>query len=189
MICENCNNEYYIIYGSGRFCSKRCACSFATKAKREEINKKVSITRKKLNLIPKNTGWTKEQQRKGGLNSAKNKAKLVEERISKTPFHELSTKLKKKLILKEQNFSCTECGTGEIWNEKPLSLQLDHISGDRSDNSRSNLRMLCPNCHTQTSTWGSRNTRGEARKRMQNSYQKRSHTFKGSKRWWNKELL
>jgi hypothetical protein len=45
-ICEYCNKECNNHYGSGRFCSKECAHGFSTKAKRKEINEKVSIKRK-----------------------------------------------------------------------------------------------------------------------------------------------
>ena len=47
---------------------------------------------------------------------------------------------------------CTMCGLGPEWNEKPLTLELDHIDGDRLNNELSNLRLLCPNCHAQTET-------------------------------------
>jgi hypothetical protein len=42
MICENCNSEHLGEYGSGRFCSIKCARGFSTKNKRKEINEKVS---------------------------------------------------------------------------------------------------------------------------------------------------
>lgn len=48
MICENCQKEHNEFYGSRRFCSKKCAKGFSTKAKRKEINQKVS---KKLSHV------------------------------------------------------------------------------------------------------------------------------------------
>ena len=51
---------------------------------------------------------------------------------------------------------CEECGISE-WNGKTISLELDHVSGIRSDNSLENLKLLCPNCHSQTHTFRGRN--------------------------------
>lgn len=53
-------------------------------------------------------------------------------------------------------YKCAICGTVE-WNGKTLSLELDHINGINNDNRLENLRFLCPNCHSQTTTYGSRN--------------------------------
>lgn len=53
-------------------------------------------------------------------------------------------------------YKCAICGCVE-WQGKTLSLELDHINGINNDNRLENLRFLCPNCHSQTSTYGSRN--------------------------------
>ena len=53
-------------------------------------------------------------------------------------------------------YKCAICGCAE-WQGKTLSLELDHINGINNDNRLENLRFLCPNCHSQTSTYGSRN--------------------------------
>lgn len=48
--------------------------------------------------------------------------------------------------------ACTECSSVLKWNGRPLTLELDHIDGDRLNNELVNLRLLCPNCHAQTET-------------------------------------
>ncbi|MFF2778249.1 HNH endonuclease signature motif containing protein [Streptomyces sp. NPDC058052] len=48
---------------------------------------------------------------------------------------------------------CAECGTGPEWLGEPITLEIDHVDGDWSDDRRENLRLLCPNCHAATDTW------------------------------------
>ena len=48
---------------------------------------------------------------------------------------------------------CVLCGQNNSWNGMKLVLQLDHINGNNKDNRIENLRILCPNCHTQTETF------------------------------------
>ena len=51
---------------------------------------------------------------------------------------------------------CAFCGI-DTWRGMPLSLHLDHINGIRNDHRLGNLRLLCPNCHSQTETFAGRN--------------------------------
>ena len=65
--------------------------------------------------------------------------------------------LKKRLIdAKKIEYKCAICGISE-WLGKPLSLQLDHINGINNDHRLENLRLLCPNCHSQTDTYSGKN--------------------------------
>lgn len=66
--------------------------------------------------------------------------------------------LKAHLLPKE----CAICHIAE-WLGNPLSLQLDHINGVRDDNRLENLRLLCPNCHSQTDTFAGKNIKTNRR--------------------------
>jgi hypothetical protein len=71
--------------------------------------------------------------------------------------HYQTYKLKNRMI--KEGFLenvCSICGITE-WFGKSINMELDHIDGNRSNHLLSNLRMLCPNCHSQTDTYRSRN--------------------------------
>lgn len=63
--------------------------------------------------------------------------------------NQLKIRLIKEGLLKNE---CCECKNTGTWNNKPLTLQLDHKNGNHHDNRLENLRIMCPNCHTQTET-------------------------------------
>lgn len=54
---------------------------------------------------------------------------------------------------------CYICSQPPQWQNFPLTLQLDHINGIWNDNRIENLRILCPNCHTQTASYSGRSSR------------------------------
>lgn len=62
----------------------------------------------------------------------------------------------KKYLIETRGETCEECGITSNWNNKPLVLQLDHIDGDSDNNFPKNLRLLCPNCHSQSENFGSK---------------------------------
>jgi 5-methylcytosine-specific restriction endonuclease McrA len=93
---------------------------------------------------------------KGGNKKVNPKISLVEILEGKHPSFQ-TYKLKLRLY-KEGIFEnkCSICGI-DSWTNKPLNMELDHINGDRTDHKLDNLRILCPNCHSQTETYRSKN--------------------------------
>lgn len=84
--------------------------------------------------------------------------------------------LPKKHIISTKGYTCEICGISD-WQGKPIVLQLDHIDGNADNNHEDNLRLLCPNCHTQTDTFGAKN-RGNGRL-YRREYRKKNYTDKG----------
>lgn len=64
--------------------------------------------------------------------------------------------IRRALLQIGRKYVCEICGLGPEWNGKSLTLQIDHIDGNTFNHTKENLRFVCPNCHTQTETWGRR---------------------------------
>ncbi len=92
----------------------------------------------------------------GRKNGNFNPINLTEILVENSTFQNMS-RLKKKLInaglLK---YKCLKCNIS-TWNDEYISLHIDHINGIHNDNRIENLRLLCPNCHSQTETYGAKN--------------------------------
>ena len=74
----------------------------------------------------------------------------------------------KRYILEKQEGKCFTCGILD-WNNKPIVFELEHRDGDSSNNTEDNLCCLCPNCHSQTSTYKAKN-RGNGRHARRTRY-------------------
>ncbi len=120
----------------------------------------------KLNLDTshlKGKGWLK------GLYKTRTARKPLSEVLT-TDSHTSTYHLKNRLLkagLLESKCYDKDCGISS-WKDKPLMLHLDHINGNKRDNSPDNLRLLCPNCHSQTTTYCGRN-KGKATLRPRSS--------------------
>jgi 5-methylcytosine-specific restriction endonuclease McrA len=102
--------------------------------------------------------WTGQRSNIGNIQGTLKSSKLFLKDVLTRNSSYQSSKLRVRL-LKENIIEnvCVICDQGPVWNNKPLTLQLDHIDGNRNNNCLENLRLLCPNCHTQTPTHSGKN--------------------------------
>lgn len=61
-------------------------------------------------------------------------------------------------LIELRGHKCEDCGLTE-WKNQPIPLEAHHIDGDKCNNTLENLLLLCPNCHTLTSNYGSKNNK------------------------------
>lgn len=70
----------------------------------------------------------------------------------------------RKVLIEERGDECEVCHITE-WNGEPIVFQVDHINGRSNDDSPTNLRLICANCHSQTPHFGGAN-KGQGRKAL-----------------------
>ena len=129
----------YFSDGTGRYrCAKSASSCPANKAKNSSGLKKAHA---------EGRAWTFDDSHRQ-KSQISHRRKLVEQK----PFDELGHVLRKKIVIEEQDYKCMHCGLSE-WMSLKITLELDHIDGNRYNNKRENLRCLCPNCHSITDTW------------------------------------
>ena len=113
---------------------------------------KILVKRFKLNT----SHWTGQGHLKNKTHNW-TKAKPYKEILVKNSTYRSTGALKRRLIKdKILVHICSICKI-DSWNNVDIVLQLDHINGDNMDNRIENLRLLCPNCHSQTDTYCGKN--------------------------------
>ena len=97
---------------------------------------------------------TEHFSRKGPGYQAKHA--LVDVLVENSTYANIAS-LKRRLVREGiLEYKCAICGINQ-WLGQEISLQLDHINGINNDHRVENLRFLCPNCHSQTNTYGGKN--------------------------------
>ena len=78
--------------------------------------------------------------------------------------HIKASRIVKSYLLEKSNYRCNECGfSGTNPYTGNTILQIEHIDGDKRNNTPDNLKILCPNCHAMTKTFAGANTNNPKR--------------------------
>ena len=147
-LCEyNCGNKAKYILSNGKHC---CSIKYQQCPAIKEKNK---IGVNKMHEEGRGYKFT-------DIDRVKSHEKAISESIKKA-FVKNSTYnnafIKSKFIeFYCDEYKCFECGIKD-WNNKPIVLELEHIDGNNRNNMPENLKLLCPNCHSQTDTFRGRN--------------------------------
>jgi hypothetical protein len=145
--CPKCKTSHN---KSGTFCSRSCANS---RVFSEESKLKKSIAQKRYwdNLSESE----KNKKREVYHNTVKGQRQAYIEYIFSQEWDYLGVQAKRLRVILEQDGKCNKCGRTH-WIDEPITLEYEHINGNKTDNARSNVEALCPNCHSLTKTWRGR---------------------------------
>lgn len=167
-ICKHCKSSLPYAIRSNSFCSKTCAAKtnnvlFPKRKRKNEdtlsLSKKI-YRRKDSNTPNCMCGWCKKEIYNKKYCSNKCHSKLLfQDSFLKWYNNEVIpiSKITLKNCLETlYGYKCAECNISEYDGER-LMLHLEHIDGNALNNKRGNICLLCPNCHSQTSTYKGRN--------------------------------
>lgn len=141
MKCLHCGSSITIGF---KFCSRSCSVSYNNRLTPKRI-KKVRVCSMCDNVVRRGMVACSDEC------MSKYKLKVLEGRAKDGL---LSSRSLKRFLLMRDGEKCSSCGWSEINKTTGLvPVELDHIDGDSSNNELSNLRILCPNCHSLTPTF------------------------------------
>lgn len=161
--CKECENDFLSNKSENRkFCSQSCSAKFNNRNKGNIIciclYCKTQIPRKKHKSIKFCSNACQ------GYYRSYEKYKDYLSNQESYNGYKKTMQWVKKYIISEQEGRCDICKIEQFWNNKPMVFILDHINGDACDNSRNNLRCVCPNCDSQLDTYKAKNIGKSTRK-------------------------
>lgn len=145
-----------------KFCSRKCANS---RQFSDEINEKRAASNRKAwkQMAPE----ILEKRKKNMHLITEKRMQTYQDNFMAADFNTLQSGTKRRRVMLEQSGCCLHCDINE-WLGQPITLELDHIDGNNKNETRENLRFLCPNCHALTPTWRGRNNTRDKKSRRKN---------------------
>lgn len=143
----------FVLKNGNQSCSKSPNSCPANKAKNSKSLKEVHASGEKGYTYNDKSAWSRGR-------TAVNDPRISSKYQVETLFTYNGRGPHKKILISELGHKCQSCDNSE-WLGKPITLELEHVDGDSLNNTRENLKLLCPNCHSQTETWRRRKAPGK----------------------------
>ncbi len=159
--CKRCQVEYttdtrYLKRGQGEFCSRKCSANYLASVRPKPEPNVTCAYCGTLFYLP----FSKRRKSKSGLFFCCRSHKDISQKIGgirdiMPPHYGTSLKSYRTLAFENLPVECARCA----WKEVPEVLEVNHKDCDRTNNSLSNLEILCPTCHsvyhftTKTGMW------------------------------------
>ena len=148
-LCLNCKNIIsYEKKASNKYCCRSCSIEVSN--------------RKRAKLIEKNCINCNNILGKSAIKFCSNKCQREYEYSQRVSMwingnHSIKSRdFFRRYLTETYGYKCSCCNISE-WNGKSIVLEIDHIDGNSENNKPENLRLICPNCHSQTDTYKARN--------------------------------
>lgn len=160
--CLHCYKDISLLDKANIFCSRSCSASYNNQQRRDV--KKINCKFCGVEHIPARTSTgiycSNKCQIEDSYKEKVNRWLKQGGNLGKTSL--------KRYLTEKHGYKCSCCGISK-WNEKPLVLEVDHIDGNSYNNNEDNLRLICPNCHSQTDTYKAKN-KGNGRDQRMTRY-------------------
>ena len=180
--CLECGKNIENWDGIKKFCNSSCSASHSNRARKKErlkVPKKV-VEHFEIDCLECGTTLHSNnksiRQRKFCSNSC---VGIYTKKKAREPFKDIDfwqtqskvSRLMRDILIEEAEHKCCQCNWGEVnTHTGNVPLEIEHIDGDSENNKRENLTVLCPNCHSLTSTYKGAN-RGKGRHSRKMRYQ------------------
>lgn len=168
--CKNCSKQFETtILNEKTFCNQSCSAIYNNKKRPKIKNTKFCLNcNKELN---------KQKKFCSCKCQAQNKRNLVFKKIENGTHMCVDNYSLRNYLIEKHGAKCMKCGWMEVNTVSGLvPIQLDHIDGNSDNNKLDNLRLLCPNCHSLTPTFGRLNKNGRNTIRNKKRKESRSKT-------------
>lgn len=161
--CQQCGKEVFrfpsALKGTYVFCNRSCSATFHNKTK--IVIKECPSCHKSFHPVRGGRGIFCSSQCNANYKQSQTYVKIENGTYSVNHYDQ---KVMREYLIKTRGRKCEQCNNSN-WQGTPINLTVEHTDGNWNNNLLTNVKLLCWNCHSMTSTFGKKNKNGMRKKR------------------------